>query len=378
MSNGSADCPVEGCGFSDIPSLVAAHVNGTADEGHDWDSLPFEGPGAFLSAARSEGPTMPATSESDLGADTAEGGDNDETSDVSSSASDGSESKTDVSASGSKTDVSASESKSDVSASTAESDGTESAQSGSTTRGSRAIAGNPEPAPVRCPVDGCDYTGPPKSVAAHVSGKRDPAHDMDRIEYPNAKSFPKVAQTEDWTATPETAVESNAGGTETATATATETETDPDYTFDESAVRQAAEVALETAEGVDALDDLPLSKLVDLHVAFSVLSGEASSVRRDLKSAIVDRVAEDGVLEGTLGTVERSTGTHRSLRDAEVVRRELYRAGIDPNETRTFDADLVADVIEGADVEESAVFETGESDRLRRADVDEEQFSPEG
>lgn len=52
MTQRTATCPVEGCEYSDVPSLVAAHVNGTADDGHDWSDLPYDGPGAFLEAVR--------------------------------------------------------------------------------------------------------------------------------------------------------------------------------------------------------------------------------------------------------------------------------------------------------------------------------------
>ncbi|WP_430505982.1 hypothetical protein [Haloparvum sp. PAK95] len=343
MSNGSADCPVADCGFSDIPSLVAAHVNGTSDADHDWDELPFDGPGAFLSAARADGPTMPTDAGADRGVESEDSNDardeaahaNDETDHTSDEADDAPDN---AGESGTKAAESDAESRSN--------------------RGSRAIAGDPEPLPVRCPVDGCSYTGPPKSVAAHVSGKRDPPHDMRKIDYPNAEAFPPAPREADETGEDSQPV-------------------DPDHPFDVSDVERAAEVAVDEAEDVDALDDLPLSKLVDLHVAFSVLASEASSLRRDLKSAIVDRVEEDGEIEGRLGAVERSTGTRRSLRDEAVVQSRLLGAGIDPADVQSFDPDLVDDAIEDADLDESAFFETRETDRLRRADVNEDQFSPE-
>lgn len=333
MSNGSADCPVADCGFSDIPSLVAAHVNGTSDADHDWDELPFDGPGAFLSAARADGPTMPTEAGVEQGDETDDAGD--EADHASDEADDG---RDDAGESGSKTAEPDAESRS--------------------TRGSRAIAGDPEPLPVRCPVDGCSYTGPPKSVAAHVSGKRDPPHDMRKIDYPNAEAFPPAPRESD---------ESGDGSQPV----------DPDHPFDVSDVERAAEVAFDEAEDVDALDDLSTARLVDLHVAFSVLASEASNLRRDLKSAIVDRVEEDGEIEGRLGAVERSTGTRRSLRDEAVVQSRLLGAGIDPADVQSFDADLIDDAIEDADVDESELFETRETDRLRRADVNEDEFSPE-
>lgn len=52
MTSRSADCPAPDCEFSDVPSLVAAHVNGTEGPEHDWVRLPYDGPGEFLSAVR--------------------------------------------------------------------------------------------------------------------------------------------------------------------------------------------------------------------------------------------------------------------------------------------------------------------------------------
>jgi DNA repair exonuclease SbcCD nuclease subunit len=40
-----------------------------------------------------------------------------------------------------------------------------------------------------CPVSGCSYTGPLASVAAHISGKRDAAHDWGRLGYGGANDY---------------------------------------------------------------------------------------------------------------------------------------------------------------------------------------------
>ncbi len=52
MTRRPTRCPAPDCGFSDVPSLVAAHVNGTEGPEHDWARLPYDGPGDFLSAMR--------------------------------------------------------------------------------------------------------------------------------------------------------------------------------------------------------------------------------------------------------------------------------------------------------------------------------------
>lgn len=40
-----------------------------------------------------------------------------------------------------------------------------------------------------CPISGCSYTGPLTSVAAHISGKRDAAHDWGRLGYDGANHY---------------------------------------------------------------------------------------------------------------------------------------------------------------------------------------------
>jgi len=48
IANMEVECPVDECGFSGSPPLVARHVTATADLDHSWTSLGFEGPQEFL------------------------------------------------------------------------------------------------------------------------------------------------------------------------------------------------------------------------------------------------------------------------------------------------------------------------------------------
>lgn len=48
-------CPVDGCDYEDVPSLVAAHVNGAPDEDHDWDRLGYDDPATFVREHREGG-----------------------------------------------------------------------------------------------------------------------------------------------------------------------------------------------------------------------------------------------------------------------------------------------------------------------------------
>lgn len=42
---------------------------------------------------------------------------------------------------------------------------------------------------VNCPVSGCDYKGTPASVAGHVSGKKDGAHDWSKLGFTGANDY---------------------------------------------------------------------------------------------------------------------------------------------------------------------------------------------
>ncbi len=251
MPRRSTECPAPDCGFSDVPSLVAAHVNGSEGAEHDWARLPYDGPGEFLSAARSG-----AASEADEATDGVD------------EATDGGDEATD------------------------------------------------------CADDGSNGAEPNPDAADHAI---DPAPVFRAVDV----------------------------------------------------VRDRAE----TAEDGD-LAALETSELVDLFVACSVLASEAGSVRSDVRAAIIDRVDEEGELEGTLGAVDRSRSTRRSLRDEGTVRSALFRAGIDPREAESFDPTLVRELVEaaraddpaGTPIDESDVFETSESDHVRRASVNEEAF----
>jgi len=48
---------------------------------------------------------------------------------------------------------------------------------------------------VTCPVSGCEYTGEPASVAAHVSGKRDSKHDWSQLGYVGANAYKRTIST---------------------------------------------------------------------------------------------------------------------------------------------------------------------------------------
>ncbi len=274
MSRRYAECPAPGCGFSDVPSLVAAHVNGTEGAEHDWARLPYDGPGEFLSTARGEAERPNAGDES-----------------------------TDRGEAGPKASDSASK------ASKSAPDATDSA-----TGASDSASDAPDP----------------------TSEASDPA--------------------------------SNAA----------------DHAVDPDPIFRAVDVVRDRVESVEDGDlaALDVPELADLFVACSVLAGEARSARSDVRAAIIDRVDEEGEIAGTLGSVERSRSTRRALRDEETVRRALFTAGIDPREAESFDPALVRELIEearerdpsGVSIDEADVFETSESDHVRRASVNEDVF----
>lgn len=219
-----------------------------------------------------------------------------------------------------------------------------------------------------CPAPDCDYSDVPSLVAAHVNGTTGHEHDWLRLPYEGPGEFLSEVRGE----------ASDTADTEASTGSDDHSEpedsAEQEHAFDSEPVFDAAAVARERAADVDDPTNLDTKALVDCYVAFSVLSGEASSVRSVLKSVIVDRVREEGELVGELGSLSRSTATRRSLKDEETVRSALFGAGIDPREAETFDPDRVADLLADADLDEEAVFELEPSERLRRTDVNEAAF----
>jgi hypothetical protein len=365
-------CPVEGCAFRDTASLVAAHVNGSGAADHDWGALRFGGPRDFLQQARRGWLT-----DEDGGVATPDG-------EQATTPGDGRAATPDD----------------EVAAGTESS--SETGESKPTGSGTTTGSSDPGPVPageVRCPADGCHYTGELASVKAHVSGTHDAAHDAGRLRergvYPTVDDVkggagPADADRDTSTA-PATATASEespdvgaAAGTAAADDT-TPTAEDRRLTGDTTVAElldlldttefpvdtDAVETALVLCDLLAGVDDDPDARtLVDAYTLASDLAAEACDARTDLRDELLDRTDTDGELAGDLGRVRRVTRTRRSLRADDEVLARLREAGVDPDTVLRPDATRVRETLDAADLPESLAFDVTESSYVRKADSD--------
>jgi hypothetical protein len=86
---------------------------------------------------------------------------------------------------------------------------------------------------------------------------------------------------------------------------------------------------------------------------------------------LLDRLHHDQPVSGQFGSVQRTSRRRRSLKDEETVLKMLAEAGIDRAQVTSVDASKVDDAVEVTDVSEQAVYDTDESEHVRKAEVDE-------
>lgn len=361
-------CPVDGCAFRDSASLVAAHVNGSEDPAHDWEPLRFGGPRDFLQQAR-------------------RGWLDD----------------------GAERDGAAAHERESASADDAQSGDESPHGAGPDTTDGVAETPDPGPVPVgevRCPADGCHYTGELASVRAHISGTHDAAHDTERLRergvYPDeadvkggrvsadsSGSTDSTDETPTATATPvdgETPTVDDAPTTDGSTTPAASGRITGDTTVAELLDRldaaesrdlpvdaDAVETALVFAALLaDSTDDPDTRTLVDAYTLASDLAAAADDARTDLRDELLDRTDTDGELGGEVGTVRRLTRTRRDLKDDEEVLARLREAGVDPESVLRPDATRVRETLDAADLPESLAFDVSESSYVQKADSDED------
>lgn len=262
--------------------------------------------------------------------------------------------------------------------------------------------------PVTCPIEGCDFEDPIRSVAAHVSRSEEPGHAWDRLEYDGAQSFVRVETGSTRTdqggggatnaesstdearespaddATSSVVVEkpsSGAGGGSAAGAGSVTGGSDASDAGDAdtgeghlelSFVREAAAIeSLLERYDTDDLSELDPFRLANLYVLLAAVADAADEARVAVRDELLARVQDDRTIEADVGDVSRQTARRRHLRDEETVRERLEAAGVDPVEAMRLDRGRVADAIADADVDPEEVFETEERASVRRIDVDE-------
>jgi len=129
--------------------------------------------------------------------------------------------------------------------------------------------------------------------------------------------------------------------------------------------------ALERQDPTD-LEGMENPALVNLYTLLSDVQRNANDLRQDVRSVLLDRLHHDQPVSGQYGSVQRTSRRNRSLRDEEDVLEKLENAGINRERVTSVDASKVDDALEVTELSETDVYEIGESEYVRKAEVDEE------
>jgi hypothetical protein len=126
-------------------------------------------------------------------------------------------------------------------------------------------------------------------------------------------------------------------------------------------------------ENPTALGEIETPALVNLYTLLSDVQRNANDLRKDVSDVLLDRMPENRPAHGQYGSVQRTTRRQRSLKDDEEVLTALEDAGIDRDRLLSVDRDKVDEALDVVSLPESAVYETDESEYVRKAEVDEER-----
>ena len=126
-------------------------------------------------------------------------------------------------------------------------------------------------------------------------------------------------------------------------------------------------------EDPTALAEIETPALVNLYTLLSDVQRNANDLRKDVSNVLLDRVGHDRLVHGQYGSVQRTTRRRRSLKDDEDVLAALESAGIDREQVLAVDREKVDEALDVVSLPESAVYETDESEYVRKAEVVEER-----
>ena len=126
-------------------------------------------------------------------------------------------------------------------------------------------------------------------------------------------------------------------------------------------------------EDPTALGEIETSALINLYTLLSDVQRNANDLRKDVSNVLLERVQHDRPVHGQYGSVQRTTRRRRSLKDDEDVLAALESAGIDREQLLSVDREKVDEALDVVSLPESAVYETDESEYVRKAEVDEER-----
>lgn len=346
-------CPVEGCAYEEIPSLVATHVQRQTDRqtdaAHDWEQLGFEGPREFL---RTE-PTDEA--------DPSERDDETVVCPVDDCSYENVPESVAAHVSGTHDD---------------DYDWDALPYSGTVDFRNRAH-GLDESVVVRCPVSDCQYEGSPSSVRGHVSGRPDQEHATDRLRRSGKLPISADDIVDEVAATKRpdddtdhAGRESTVGSEQTQNRAATdETEPSVDEQF-----RRAAMAVLAEKTTVDSLPDRTTQELIDSYVLFSAVAASADDIRKSVRDELLGRLDSDLELTANAGSVRRVTYTRKQLKDEAVVLSRLADVGVPAAAVHSVDPEKVEAELDGGDraLDVNDVFDVEERSTVRRQTLDED------
>jgi hypothetical protein len=126
-------------------------------------------------------------------------------------------------------------------------------------------------------------------------------------------------------------------------------------------------------EDPTALGEIETPALVNLYTLLSDVQRNANDLRKDISDILLDRMPENRPAHGQYGSVQRTTRRQRSLKADDEVLDTLEDAGIDREQVLAVDREKVDEALEVVSLSESAVYDTSESEYVRKAEVDEER-----
>lgn len=124
---------------------------------------------------------------------------------------------------------------------------------------------------------------------------------------------------------------------------------------------------------VTTLEDVETPGLVNLYTLLSDVQRNANDLRKDIRSALLDRLHHDQPVSGQFGSVQRTSRRNRTLKDDELVLNAFEAAGIERERLTTVDSSKVDEALDVTEISETDVYEVSESEYVRKADVDEEE-----
>ncbi len=91
-----------------------------------------------------------------------------------------------------------------------------------------------------------------------------------------------------------------------------------------------------------------------------------------VREVLLDRLHHDQSVHRQYGAVQRTTRRNQSLKNDDEVLRGLEDEGIPRERVMAVNREKVDDALDVTELADSAVYEIGESEYVRKADVDEE------